>query len=401
MKADISESKIRVLLVTTSFPLSEDSVSGIFVKRLADALSDLSDLQVLVPAGRRPAETGHHPYSVHVFRYGLRSWHRLSHEPGGIPAALKEKKALWLAVPALLAGLFFAVWRQSHDIDVIHANWSAPGLVCALIGRLKGIPTITTLRGSDVSNTERSIHSSHTLLWLLKLGSHISTVSSAMYEKLKLAHPAYAHRMEHISNGVDASFLEIEPPERTGPIRLIAIGNLIKEKGFQDTLMALAAASRSISLTIVGEGPYRAELESISLKLRLDEQVTFVGARNPIEIPALLAEHDCLIMSSYSEGRPNVVIEAMAAARAVIATSLPGVVELVEHDFSGIIFNPKDIHALRDAILKLQNHPDINIQLGHNARKTILARQMTWQHCARKYQFMYQKICKSTQRCAD
>lgn len=381
----------RVLLVTTSFPLSADSSSGIFVKRLADALHDDARVTVLTPDGCGIA-VDHTPYPVVPVRYAPRSLQGLTHLPGGIPAGLRARKLNWLLLPVLFGGLFCATLLRAARTDVIHANWSLTGLSCALAGRLCRRPVLVTLRGSDVSGLKHSRGRRSVCAAVLKLADHVVTVSESMRADLLQHFPQHAARIEHIPNGVDEALLSLPVSHPAhGSLRLIFVGNLIASKGVRELLSALRNAEYAFSLTMVGDGPARAQLQAQATELGLEQHVRFTGTVAPEAIAGLLAEHDVLVLPSHAEGRPNAVVEAMAAARAIIASDLPGVAELITHGREGLLVAPGDIPALRDALHSLAATPARCTELGQAARARILDLGLDWHHCAQRYLALYSK----------
>src|SRR5690606_161546 len=113
----------------------------------------------------------------------------------------------------------------------------------------------------------------------------------------------------------------------------------------------------------------------------------------PEAICGLLAGHDVLVLPSHAEGRPNAVVEAMAAARAVVASDLPGIAELITHGRDGLLVPPGDVPALRAALHGLAAEPARCTELGLAARARILALELDWQQCARRYLTLYSQAC--------
>lgn len=377
-------------MITTSYPLDDEIPSGIFVKRLAKALDHDDDLLVLTPCSRRWKNRAQYPPPTHCFRYAPRAWQRLAHEPGGIPVALKDNPLLWLFVPIFLLAMFLSTLRHGRNMHVIHANWAATGLVGGLAGKLLRKPVITTLRGSDVGRLKHSRLQRGILRLVLHLNASVVTVSTPMHRMLLELFPRHAQRCFHIPNGVDEQLLAIPLPTLTpGTLRLVSIGNLIPLKGNASIIEALQSLRDSVTLEIVGDGAEREFLEKLACKLGLTDRVRFRGSIPPDHIPDILGKRDALILASHSEGRPNVVVEAMAAGRAVLASRLPGVEELIEDGRNGLLFNPGDPAAIAHAIEQLLTHPEKVTTFGQAARRTVLDLGLSWPACARQYRHIY------------
>lgn len=394
----------RVLLVSSSFPLRAGDTSGVFVRRLADALSIMTDLVVMIPCGKTPLVTDT-KYPVQCFRYGPLSWQALTHSPGGIPVMLKRRPFFWFVVPFLLTGMFFSVYKRARSAEVLHANWSFIGLVCGVVGRLRRLSVITTLRGSDVNRLERSILTKISTSLVLSLSTYTVTVSSMMRKDLIKHFPWAESKLIHIPNGVDERLLTVSPRQPTPGqiIRIVSIGSLIPRKAVHELLLALAEISEEcpFGVHIVGDGPEYGSLVALSEQLGLGERVHFAGSLPPESIAKLFEDMDVFVLTSHAEGRPNVLVEAMAAGRAVIATALPGVSELVEHGLNGLLFDSGDIVYLAAHLKRLFFDPDLRLRLGMSARQTIIEQGLTWKASAERYHSLYLRSIGADLACVD
>lgn len=374
--------QMRVLLVSTSFPLNPDGSSGIFVKRLADELAKSVDLRVLVPDALDPSQSLGCQYPVSRFRYAPRTWQILAHEPGGIPVVLRRHRLAWLLVPLFLVGFLRAIWRSSQGISLIQANWAVTGLLCGLVGKVRGCPVVTTLRGADVAKLDRSRLDRWVTGQCLRLSCRIITVSKPMRAALIARWPEYEPKIQHVANGVHPSFLELPVADQRYPLRLITIGSLIERKRPYDVLRAVAELDTdSCFLTIVGDGPLRTELEQEAERLGLSCRVRFTGSVPPAQIASLISENQVFVLTSKSEGRPNVVVEAMAGARVIVSSDLPGIRELTDQ----LLFPPGDIAGLKAHLQYLLDQPERIPALGASARAAIQRLDLTWSACARNY----------------
>jgi glycosyltransferase involved in cell wall biosynthesis len=379
---------MRVLLVTTSFPLDNDATSGIFVRRLADALAVCVDVSVLTPDYRHQPQKTSSTYPIYRFRYAPRRWQVLAHEPGGIPVTLKRHPAAWLLMPFFLLAFLISIWKASRDAQLMQANWSVTGLLCGVVGLLRGRPVVTTFRGSDVSKIETSVLDRWIARQSLKLSRHVITVSQPMRDALVQKWPEFGEKIHHIGNGVDPFLLSLPAADITPPLKLITVGNLIKAKGTDTIFEALGGLNKGrYTLTVVGDGPNRPALERQASNLGIADRIKFAGSVPPERVGELLTEHQALIIASRSEGRPNVVVEAMAAGRAVIASDLPGIRELIDQ----LLFPPGDTKALQAQIQYLIDHPQAIADLGSLSRQVIERLELTWNRCAYQYLALFEQ----------
>lgn len=189
-----------------------------------------------------------------------------------------------------------------------------------------------------------------------------------------------ADRTITVHNGVNtpeaASPAQLDPPP-AGPV-LLEIGRLCDVKGQRDLIAALPRLGRDdVILLLVGEdiearGAYRAKLEEQVRKLGLGDRVRFLGRRD--DVPALLAAAEALVLPSSIEGLPLVVLEAMAAGRPVVATSVGGTPEAVVDEETGLLVPPGDVEALVHAIDALLDDPELARRFGKAGARRVRER---------------------------
>ncbi len=153
---------------------------------------------------------------------------------------------------------------------------------------------------------------------------------------------------------------------------LVAAGRLTRQKGFDLLLQALPAVVAQmpdLRLLIAGEGPERRALAGQAARLRLQERVRFLGARDDLE--ALFAAADGFVLPSRSEGSPYVLLEAMALGLPVVATEVGGVPAMLDGGANGLLVRAEDPPALAAAILRLVQFPQAAKRRAELARQAI------------------------------
>ena len=180
-------------------------------------------------------------------------------------------------------------------------------------------------------------------------------------------------------------------PDGAGPL-VVTLARLSYEKGV-DTLIDAAAILRSshpyARFVVVGEGSDRAELEARISAGGLAGIVKLVGFRDDVW-PALAAA-DVVCLPSKSEGMPNVLLEAMAVGKPIVATSVGGVPEAIESGENGLLAGPGDPQALAAEITRLADDSALAQRLGAAARRTMEARFRARDVVAR-YAEVYQRL---------
>jgi glycogen(starch) synthase len=163
-------------------------------------------------------------------------------------------------------------------------------------------------------------------------------------------------------------------PVPSDPPRLLCLGRLSPEKGFDLALKAFALLVDRFPrarLVIAGDGQARAELEHQAAGLGLDRVVEFIGWVAPDKVPALMNASTIVVMPSRREGLPSVALEAALMARPVVATRVGGLPEIVLHEKTGLLVDEGNHSALAEAILLLLNNPRTAAEFGNAARRRV------------------------------
>ncbi|MDQ1400498.1 MAG: hypothetical protein QOK20_2430, partial [Acidimicrobiaceae bacterium] len=284
-------------------------------------------------------------------------------------------------------------WRPDIVISFVYqAN-----VLGRLAGRLAGVPVvISSVRNEWFGGRSREL----VMRGTDRLSTITTTNSRVAAERLIERRIVPRHRLVVIPNGIDLAPFQHAGAARAatraelgiadGQFVWLAAGRLEPQKDYPTLLAALAAlsalpaesagtaltapsAGTALSapsagassarsgldhcLLIAGKGRLRHELEAAAAEMGLGPRVRFLGVRS--DIPELIAASDAVVLSSRFEGLPNVVMEAMAGARPVVATRVGGAPELVEDGVSGILVHPGDPDALASAMHKVMAAPKL------------------------------------------
>jgi len=185
-------------------------------------------------------------------------------------------------------------------------------------------------------------------------------------------------RIKVVHCGIEPDRFAEPAPLPEGGLRLVAIGRFVEQKGQMILIHALADAVRDVAdlhLTLVGDGEMRAELEAEISRLGLQAHVTLTGWLSEEGVRAELAAAHALVMPSFAEGLPMVVMEAMASGRPVLATYVAGTPELVVPEETGWLVPAGDVAGLANALIRLAATPrDRLARIGKQARERVLER---------------------------
>ena len=194
----------------------------------------------------------------------------------------------------------------------------------------------------------------------------------ARSQAMLFSDPAHWDRLKIIHCGVDPARYEVDPPAAKDGLDLLFVGRLTQIKGLRVLFEALEEVRKThpeVTLTLVGDGDDRAHAEAEAERLG---GITLLGFQSQAEVAEALARADALVLPSFAEGVPVVLMEAMASARPVICTQVAGVSELVEDGRSGFIVPPGNAGRLAQAIKTLADAPDL-AEMGLAGRARVAA----------------------------
>ncbi len=184
-----------------------------------------------------------------------------------------------------------------------------------------------------------------------------------------------ANAIDIVYNGV----AETPTPAPRGAgtaLELLFVGRLVEQKNVAVLLRAMRRLAANdappVRLRIAGDGPLRGELEAMRVAYGLADRVEMLGERE--DVADLMASAHAVVLPSLREGLSNVILEAMMAGRAVVASNVGGNPELVEHGVTGTLFANDEDEALADAIATLAANPRTRERMGQTARRRAVDR---------------------------
>lgn len=172
---------------------------------------------------------------------------------------------------------------------------------------------------------------------------------------------------------------------------IVSIGRVTRLKGYEYLLRAIPGISKtfpSVEFWIVGDGPDLPRLEQMARDLGVSNQVVFTGQRN--DIPSILEKADLFVLPSLVEALPTVILESMAYGVPVIATDLPGVREILEHDQTGWLVPPRDPARLGEQVCQALSSPPARQNIMSFAAKTV--ENYSIKKIAAEYLMIYQQL---------
>lgn len=293
-------------------------------------------------------------------------------EAGLLFYPLRTHKAL---LPVEIARL--AAWLVANRVEVVNTHSSNDGWLAGLAARLAVRPILIRSRHIEVDYPNRFWSG----LSFRVLPRHVITTSQRIADRLVAELGISPARATCIATGVDLARFN---PEIKGTLReelgvapetaLVGMISVLRSwKGhatFLDAAARLLGGATPVRFIIAGDGPAREEWTAKIAQEPWKGHVTLLGHR--ADVPNLLASLDVLALPSYAhEGIPQIVLQAQAIARPVVATTIGGIPEVVEDGVTGLLVPPRDADALARKISALLDAPALSARLGRAARDAV------------------------------
>jgi len=270
----------------------------------------------------------------------------------------------------------------------------------ALIAKRQlGLPLVVSLQGElsmDASDLfQRSQFARSLMRTILNEADAITACSGqTLAEAEAFIGRPFGPRGQVVYNGIRLSeFTTAHPAAQARPY-LLAIGRHVKQKGFDVLLRAFSQLASQFSghdLLIAGDGSEHESLKQLAQTIGNGARVIFPGRVDHDAAVSLFAGCTLFVLPSRHEPMGIVNLEAMAAGRAVIATDVGGVPELVQHERTGLLVRPDDSAALATAMTRLLTDAAERDQLGRAGQRR--AQQFDWSAIAGQYNAIYQRLC--------
>jgi glycosyltransferase involved in cell wall biosynthesis len=252
----------------------------------------------------------------------------------------------YLAEACVLLG-----WFSELGIAHVHAHFGTNSTTVAMLCRaLGGPPYSFTVHGPEEFDKAEAI----ALTEKIKRAAFVVAISSFGKSQLYrwCEHEQWS-KIQVIHCGVDDMFLTQAPIPVPDQPRLVCVGRLCEQKGHLLLLEAagqLVAEGLSFMLVLVGDGPLRTEIETMITRLGLQDHVEITGWASNSEVHQHILASRAMVLPSFAEGLPVVVMEALALSRPVISTYVAGIPELVEPEICGWLVPPGSVEALTNAM---------------------------------------------------
>jgi len=343
---------MKALLFTNLYPSKREPTRGIFNLNLFGPLSELCETRVVSPL----------PWWTR-----LRQPYELFNVPHDNSSGIGASFPTYWSIPRMpfvhAQGMYnslrchVAQLRREFPFDIILAAFAYPDAVAAAcIARDVGCPLVTNVLGSDVNVFGQRPILRRQMQWGFGRSQHIITVSKALKDVvIRLGTAPDKVSVRH--NGVDGERFKVRDPGiaraqlglRLDRRTICFVGGFVEAKAVEILVTAMYdlvhSGQSDVDLLLVGSGPGETLLRARVRDLGLENTVQFHGRRAPDEIAQFMSACDVFCLPSRREGCPNVILEALASGRPVVASRVGGIPEIV-NGRNGILVPAEDSQAL-------------------------------------------------------
>ncbi|HEU5011974.1 MAG TPA: glycosyltransferase [Roseiflexaceae bacterium] len=422
-------------MLTSSYPKYPGETTAPFIEEIAAGLARRGHtVHVVAPfhrdVRRAPVERGVH---LHFFRYSpierLNVWGYAESLHADISVKGRTLMAAPLAVGASLRALLQVTndeRRTTNDsnsspsvvrrssFDIIHAHWVLPNAVpAALAARLRGLPLVISLHGSDIFLAEQALPLSLTAGAAMRSAAMVTACSGDLRERAVLL-GAIPKRVEVIPYGVDPQAFRPDPAAAAevraelglpadAPL-IVTVSRLVYKKGLTyllEALPAILAEHPCATLVMAGYGDLRDELERRAHDLGVAAHVRFPGQLERERAARFISAADVYVVPSVRDqrgnvdGLPNALLEGMGAARPIVASRVAGIPEVITDGEHGLLVPERDPAALAAAVSRLLGDRALAARLGAAARQRITT-ELTWDQTAARFEAVYRRAVGDT-----
>lgn len=267
-------------------------------------------------------------------------------------------------------------WLRVARIDHIHAHFGTNSAEVAMLAHVLGIASYSvTMHGPEEFDKPEFLGIGEKT----RRAAFVVAISSFARGQL-FRHIEYAHwpKVEVVHCGLDADFYEIEPVNVPAVPRLVCVGRLSAEKGqllLVEAAHRLAQENIDFEIVLAGDGEARSRVEELISRYRIERNVRITGWISSDRVRKEILSSRALVLPSFAEGLPVVIMEAMALRRPVLTTYVAGIPELVQDGVHGWLFPSGSVDDLARCLKECLSSPtDRLMRMGEAAHQRVLAR---------------------------
>jgi len=283
----------------------------------------------------------------------------------------------------------------TSEIQIVHGHEFFMNCIASLLGVLSRVPCVSTVHGKNYYGERRRRVTAYKLVSLLSKMVAVSQNIRSYLVSLGMSN----NRLHVIENGIDTKEFIFDDVVRhnsranlgirSEDLCILVVGNLYPVKGHEylvDGIPKIIKACGETKILFAGRGESERQLVQQATELGILDAIHFLGFVD--DVRSLLCACDVFVLPSLSEGLPLSVLEAMACERAVVATDVGGLGEVITHSISGLLVKPRSTDQLVSAITLLSHDRKLRTRMGLNARSVVESRH-SLESTTRRYVQLY------------
>ncbi len=409
---------MKVCLLTHAYPRFPNDTTAPFVEMTAETLQKQGiDVTVLTPdTPKFSRNTTDHSVNLQTYRYFFpRRLQQLGYS-NTLVNDCELKRYVYLLAPFMFLSGIFHLFRlhRKYRFDVIHTFWLLPnGFIGVVVSRVCQVPLMVALRGSDMFISKQNSIFRAMARWTLKHAAMVTSVTPAFFSDLK-SFGVTAEKMRLVPNGSHPHLFPTPPLSRLLALQkhlliveddmiVFALGRIVLKKGFDILIQALSLVQekvQNVTLIIGGDGTDLGRLKILAKKLGVSENIRFPGTISRTDISTYFHLCDIFTLPAVFDpkgnvdGCPNVILEAMACGKPVVASNISGIPVVVKDGETGVLVEEKNIEMLAAALVALLTDKPKREQFGCAGRRRIL-NELTWDKVIEQIKDVYQYCVKN------
>ncbi len=359
VKSKMTE-KSNLLIVSNLYPLPWQPNRAMFNKQQFDYLSEKYDVYILVP--------------VAFFDY-FKNWtqiknnNNLRYFPYFYIPKMGRRFYSWFMFLSIMLSSY--KWVKSKDIKFILASWAYPeGVAVQKTAKFFNLPFFLKVHGSDINLYGNIPSRAKQIVSAAQASEGVISVSQALAKRI-IEMGVNKKLIKVIYNGVNKNKFYFDQKINTTDT-ILFIGNLLKTKGvveLMDSFININKRYPSLKLTYIGDGEMFPLLQEKITLHGLEKKIKLIGSLEHELLPAMIRQAKLLVLPSYNEGVPNVILEAMSCGTPVVATAVGGIPEVIEEGISGVLMNSPDVKDVQAGIEKALKIPWSKVVISESAKK--------------------------------
>lgn len=319
-------------------------------------------------------------------------------EDGELVARLKERGFAVTVIPrshSLLHFFRLVSYLRRNGFHIVHCHSGGYACIAAKLAGIKRI--VYTKHGLGFTAEELRSRSFFRKLRDFLIDQCVTIyIALTNYDKFVMTQIMHIseNKIRVIHNGIDPKFGKGKPMSRKGYPIIGIVARLTKQKGISYLIKAIpviAEKYKNVKVLIAGSGQEEESLKTLAKRLRISEKITFLGYVNdPLSV---INQMDIFVLPSVWEGFPYVLLEAMLLKKPIVATNIFGVNEIIEHEKSGLLVEPRNTVSIANAIIRILSEKHYADRMGNAGHRRVL-KHFTIEKTVNKIESIYHSLLR-------